>query len=77
MERLAGILIIFCLLLLATLPSFVYHLGSGLVHTVHQLLFAWETRGWDTVESDHFLVKYQEGAEEIAVLTLKEAERVY
>jgi len=77
MERLAAILIIFCLLLLVTLPSPIYILGSGVVHVVHQLLFAWETRAWDTVESDHFLVKYQEGDEEIALLTLNEAERVY
>jgi len=77
MERLAAILIIFCLLLLVTLPSPIYILSSGLTHAVHQVLFAWETRGWDTLESDHFLVKYQEGDEESAVLTLKEAERVY
>jgi len=77
MERLAAILIIFCLLLLVTLPGLVYNLGSGLVHAVHQVLFAWETRGWNTVESEHFLVKYRQGDEEIAVLTLNEAERVY
>lgn len=77
MERLAAILIIFCLLLLITLPSPIYLLGSGSAHAVQQVLFAWETRGWDTIESDHFLVKYQKGDEESAVLTLKEAERVY
>ncbi|HHY40465.1 MAG TPA: hypothetical protein GX502_04370 [Syntrophaceticus sp.] len=77
MERLVAILIIFCLLLLFTIPNSVYILGTGFVHAVHQLLFAWETRAWDTVESDHFLVKYRQGDEEIALLTLKEAERVY
>ncbi len=77
MERSVAILIIICLLVMITLPGPAYLLGAGLMRTYHHALFAWGTWGWDAVEGDHFIVKYQPGDEEIAQLTLNEAERLY
>ncbi|HHV34038.1 MAG TPA: hypothetical protein GXX59_00420 [Syntrophomonadaceae bacterium] len=77
MERLIAIVIIFCLFMMLILPEPICAMGSGALRSAYQALFFWETRNWSTIEGDHCIIKYQEGDEKNAVLTLQEMERFY
>lgn len=77
MERLTAAVIIICLFIMMVPSESIYVIGSGVLRSAYQVLFFWETRNWSTIEGDHYIIKYQEGDEDNAVVALQEAERFY
>lgn len=77
MERHIAVIIMICLLIMLIPPESVYVIGSGVWRSAYQVLFSWETRNWDAIEGEHYIIKYRDGDEENAVLALQEAERFY
>lgn len=52
-------------------------LAPAAVRFAHRALFSLETWRWQTLEGDHFLVRYRRGDEENARMVLQEAEKLY
>jgi hypothetical protein len=77
MDRFIAVIIIICLCIMMIPYESLCVISSGALRSAYRLLFFWETRSWNTLEGDHFIIKYQNGDQENARVTLQEAERVY
>ncbi|HBG22321.1 MAG TPA: hypothetical protein DDW83_03580 [Peptococcaceae bacterium] len=77
MDRFIAVVIIVCLSIMMVPYGSLCVISSGALRSAYQMLFAWETRSWNILEGDHYIIKYQNGDQENARLTLQEAERLY
>ncbi len=77
MGRFFAVLLIICLVFVIIYPVQLYTFGSPILRVVHQFLFSWETRDWNVVEGEHFVVKYKVGDEKTAQIVLQEADELY
>lgn len=77
MDRFIAVAIIICLSIMMIPYESLCVVSSGAMRLACQMYFAWETRGWNALEGDHYIIKYQNGDQENAKITLQEAERLY
>lgn len=83
MDRAAGFAVISCLLLAVILISGIFQMdffrpaGYELFRSYQLFLSARETSRWQTLDGEHFTIRYRDGDEKAARMVLKEAERVY
>lgn len=77
MDRYIVAIIIICLCIMMIPFESLCVISSGVLRSAYRVLFLWETRSWNTLEGEHYIIKYQNGDQENARVTLQEAERLY
>lgn len=81
MERYLAAITTVCLVLILAFniaqPVPVHVLGPAAMRFAQRMLFSLETVTWQTLEGDHFIVRYQKGDVESARMVLQEAEKFY